>query len=126
MLIASIAILLTPVNVLAQNYTIHAGKLIDTRAGKVLEQQTIRVSDNKIVAVESGFQPPGINGELIDLSDKTVMPGLMDMHTHLTGELSKTSYGEGFYMEPTDYALRAVGYSEKTLYGWLHDGEKLG
>jgi imidazolonepropionase-like amidohydrolase len=43
------------------------------------------------------------------------MPGLMDMHVHLTGEQSPQSDIEGFRLNPADYAYRSVGYAEKTL-----------
>jgi imidazolonepropionase-like amidohydrolase len=52
---------------------------------------------------------------LIDLTHHTVMPGLMDMHTHLSFEFSKTAYSEGFFLNPTDYAIRSTVYAKRTL-----------
>lgn len=43
------------------------------------------------------------------------MPGLMDMHVHLSGELSPQSYSENFFMNRDDFAFRSVQYAEKTL-----------
>ena len=52
---------------------------------------------------------------MIDLKDSTVMPGFMDMHTHLTGQGHKDSYIEAVRFEPGDYAIRSVVYAERTL-----------
>ena len=47
--------------------------------------------------------------------EHTVMPGLMDMHTHLQSQHSKDSYTERFFMEQADYALRSTVYARVTL-----------
>jgi imidazolonepropionase-like amidohydrolase len=51
----------------------------------------------------------------VDLSQHTVLPGLMDMHTHLASQMSKDSYNERFRLNPTDNAIRATAYAERTL-----------
>lgn len=51
----------------------------------------------------------------IDLKDQTVMPGFMDMHVHLEGELSPSRYAEVFRISEADVALRATQYCERTL-----------
>jgi len=66
----------------AQMIAIKAGRLIDPDAGTVLSDQVILIHDNKIQAVGKGLAiPAGTN--VIDLSAKTVLPGLIDCHTHL-------------------------------------------
>lgn len=66
----------------AQVTAIKAGKLIDPDAGTVLTDQVILIRDNKIEAVGKALAiPAGAN--VIDLSSKTVLPGLIDCHTHL-------------------------------------------
>ncbi|MFK3737662.1 metal-dependent hydrolase family protein [Massilia sp. TN1-12] len=70
-----------------QVVAIRAGKLVDVVAGKVLADQTIIVSGQRISAVgpsASTAVPPG--ARLIDLSASTVLPGLIDAHVHLTGD----------------------------------------
>ena len=99
----------------AAEYVLHAGKLVDVEAMQVLEKMTVVVRDNRISAVHSGYQSAGPGQELIDLRDHTLMPGLMDMHTHITGEHSPQAYTEGFFLEPADVALRATVYAERTL-----------
>jgi imidazolonepropionase-like amidohydrolase len=66
----------------AQVTAVHAGRLIDPDSGMVLIDQVVLIRDGKIQAVGSGLTPPP-NATVIDLSDKTVLPGLIDCHTHL-------------------------------------------
>ena len=66
----------------AQVTVVRAGRLVEPDSGTVLTDQVIVVADGKIQAVGKGLAvPPG--AKLIDLSDKTVLPGLIDCHTHL-------------------------------------------
>jgi imidazolonepropionase-like amidohydrolase len=61
---------------------IKAGKLIDPDVGKVLTDQTVLIRENKIEAVGKELKiPAGAN--VIDLSQMTVLPGLIDCHTHV-------------------------------------------
>ncbi|MCZ6571839.1 MAG: amidohydrolase family protein [Planctomycetota bacterium] len=99
----------------AEGTLIHAGKLIDTRHGSVASEMTVRIEGNRIVAIEEGYTAPRDGDTLIDLKDHTVLPGLMDMHTHHSVQFHKDIYEEGFRMNPADYAFRMVGYAEKTL-----------
>src|ERR1700690_2188575 len=66
----------------AQTTAIRAGKLIDPDSGTVLTNQTILIRDNKIEAVGNNLTIPS-NAKIIDLSKMTVLPGLIDCHTHL-------------------------------------------
>jgi imidazolonepropionase-like amidohydrolase len=66
----------------AQVTAIKAGRLIDPDAGTVLNDQVILVRDNKIEAVGKGLAIPA-GARVIDLSTKTVLPGLIDCHTHV-------------------------------------------
>ncbi len=65
---------------------VHAGKLLDVRSGKTLTDQAIVIEGGKIVSVGPFSQAKRVSGDrLIDLSTATVLPGLTDAHTHLTG-----------------------------------------
>ena len=110
-----VAIFITS-NLMAQDIYIHAGKIVDTKSRKVLEEQTIIISGVKIKSVEDGFvQPESENDSLIDLSDKTVLPGLTDMHVHLESETNPSKYLQRFTNNPADDAFSSVGFAEKTL-----------
>jgi imidazolonepropionase-like amidohydrolase len=94
---------------------IHAGRLVDVAASQVREQQTIVLDGERIAAIKDGYIG-GADDDIIDLRDATVMPGFMDMHVHLDGELDPpASYSEGFYMNSADIALRAMVFAERTL-----------
>ena len=94
---------------------VHAARLIDGRGDDVRERVTIVVADGKFVEVVDGYQDPQPGDELIRLTEHTVMPGLMDMHTHLQSQHSKDAYTERFFMDEADYALRATTYARATL-----------
>lgn len=100
----------------AQGATIiHAGRLIDGRSDDAALKMSIVVEEGKITSVASGYRQPGQGDTVIDLTEYTVMPGLMDMHTHLQSQHSKDSYTERFFMEQSDYALRSTMYAKATL-----------
>ena len=95
---------------------LHAGRLIDGRADAARTNVTIVVDMGRIVSVTDGFSAPAPGDQVIDLKSATVMPGLMDMHVHISGEQSGAAgYAERFFMNPTDMALRATTYARKTL-----------
>lgn len=98
----------------AENYLIHAGKLIVGKDKKVRQQVSVLVSNGKISQVTQGYIQHQ-DAIVIDLKDATLMPGLMDMHTHLSGEFNQGSYMDRYRMEEADYALRATTYAKKTL-----------
>ncbi|MDH3588278.1 MAG: amidohydrolase family protein [Gammaproteobacteria bacterium] len=93
---------------------IHAGQLLNPGAGS-MQQLTIVVNADRIVAIENGYTQPKPGDELIDLSALTVLPGLMDMHVHLTTQFSRSTYLERFQLGAADVALRAAAAAEKTL-----------
>src|SRR6516225_7203312 len=63
---------------------VRAGKLLDVRTGKTLTNQAIVIEDGKIVSVGPDSATADASAKLIDLSGKTVLPGLIDAHTHIT------------------------------------------
>jgi imidazolonepropionase-like amidohydrolase len=70
-----------------QRVVLHAGKLLDVRSGKTLSDQTIVIEAGKIVSVGSAGQSNRSSGDrFIDLPNATLLPGLTDAHTHLTGD----------------------------------------
>jgi imidazolonepropionase-like amidohydrolase len=99
----------------AQRTLIHCGTLIDGKSNDVQSQMTIVVEGNKITSIDKGFTKAGKNDKLIDLSKKTVMPGLIDMHVHLEGETNKDQALQRFTMNKADIAFKSTIYAKKTL-----------
>ncbi len=100
----------------SQNTYIHCGKLIDTNKGKVLQEMTVIITDNKISAIENGYRKPeSADDLLIDLKNKTVLPGLIDMHVHLELQMSPSRYLDKFTMNAADIAFGSVQYASATL-----------
>jgi imidazolonepropionase-like amidohydrolase len=99
----------------AQNYYIHAGRLIDTQNGKLVTNKTIVVSDGLITSVEDGFASPTESFQLIDLSSKTVLPGFIDMHVHIESETNPNQYLKEFTDNTADVAFESVGFAKTTL-----------
>ena len=94
---------------------LHCGRLIDGLSSRVATEQTVVIEDGRIVAVERGYRSPGASDDVIDLRAFTVLPGLIDMHTHLNSELSPKSYQDRFMMNEADFAMRAVAHAWRTL-----------
>jgi imidazolonepropionase-like amidohydrolase len=110
----ALALMLLPLAAGARTL-VQAGAVIDGVSDSARERVTIVIEDGKIAALENGWSAGAEGDEVIDLRGLTVLPGFMDMHVHLTGELSPRSYLERFQLEPADQALRSVAYAERTL-----------
>jgi imidazolonepropionase-like amidohydrolase len=94
---------------------IKAGKLIDTENGKVLTNQIIIIDSDTIQSIGSNLAIPA-NATVIDLSKATVLPGLIDCHTHIaSGEPSGDYYADIFRKTPVDFAMTAHIYAKRTL-----------
>ena len=105
---------------------IHAGRLIDGRSDQPRTQVSITIVDGQIQGVANGYIEPQAGDTLIRLTEHTVLPGLMDMHTHLMSQHSKDSYSERFFMEQADYALRSTVYARTTLMAGFTTVRELG
>ena len=110
-----VLILFFALPVVAQQTYIQCGRLIDGKSNSVQTEITLLIELNKIVDIRKGYQSGTANDKLIDMRNKTVMPGFIDSHVHLSGETSKNQYMEEFTLNEDDYALRAVKYAERTL-----------
>lgn len=80
-----------------QVQVIHAGRLVADASTGITGPATITVTDGRISAIVQGHQPVPEGATLVDLSTHTVMPGLIDMHVHLTGDP-----GGDFWREAVD------------------------
>ncbi|WP_206520304.1 amidohydrolase family protein [Altererythrobacter sp. BO-6] len=86
LMVAAAALMASPA--LADTTVIHAGSVITDAAGQPSGPATITVTDGRIVSIEDGFQPTPEGATMIHLPDHTVLPGLIDLHTHLSGDPS--------------------------------------
>jgi imidazolonepropionase-like amidohydrolase len=94
---------------------LHCGRLLTMTDAQQLTEMTLVVDGDKIVRIEKGYSKPPEGAKLIDLKDKTVLPGLIDCHVHIEWELNRNSYLERYTMNDADYALRATAYLQRTL-----------
>jgi imidazolonepropionase-like amidohydrolase len=90
----------------AETVLIHAGRVITDPAKPVLGPSTIRVEDDKIVAITAGHSAATPGARIIDLSRKTVLPGLIDLHVHLSSDPGGDYRDEAVY--PDEWGV-AVG-----------------
>ena len=71
----------------AKRVIVRAGKLLDVKSGKMLTNQAVVIEGGKIVSVgPNADAKPSASDTVVDLSRATVLPGLIDAHTHLTGD----------------------------------------
>jgi imidazolonepropionase-like amidohydrolase len=95
---------------------IHAGRLLaDASTGRVLTEQSILVgADGNIIGIEAGYvQRAGAT--IVDQRNRFVLPGLIDSHVHLTGELGPDQLIEEVTLTPSDGALRGAQFARVTL-----------
>tara|TARA_R110002051_G_scaffold88673_2_gene156253 strand:- start:69232 stop:70509 length:1278 start_codon:yes stop_codon:yes gene_type:complete len=99
----------------AQTQLLHCGKIVDTKNGKVLTEKTIYVDNATITKVVNGYASAKGDEVVIDLKDKTVLPGFIDMHIHIEGETSPKRYIEPFTKNEADVAYKAQEIGQRTL-----------
>ena len=99
----------------AQRTLIHCGTLINGKTKETQSQVTLVVEGNKITSVDKGFTKAGTGDNLVDLSKKTVMPGLIDMHVHLESETSKDALVKRYTQNEADIAFQSTIYAKKNL-----------
>ncbi|MBB4864880.1 imidazolonepropionase-like amidohydrolase [Pseudomonas nitritireducens] len=98
----------------ADTLYIHAGRLLDVQRGKVLEDQRIAVDNQRIVAIET-WSPPLAGSQVVDWSARTVLPGLIDMHTHIADWDMTSNVAEPLLHSPQAYALLGAKHAYQTL-----------
>ncbi|TYP97565.1 imidazolonepropionase-like amidohydrolase [Tenacibaculum adriaticum] len=115
-IIVFLSFLLMINSVVAQNTYVLCGKLIDTKSGEIKTEQTIVVNDNKIIDVINDYvMPRNTVDKIIDLKDKVVMPGLIDMHVHIEQEFNQKTRLNRYILNEADIAFNSVGFAKTTL-----------
>src|ERR1022692_2810265 len=98
----------------AQTVVVRAGRLFDPATGRMLDRPATVIVENKISSVSNG-NPPSISGAtLIDLGDATLLPGFIDVHTHLTSDAGGGGY-EGLGISSPRAALIGAKNARLTL-----------
>jgi imidazolonepropionase-like amidohydrolase len=98
----------------APDRIIHAGRLIDGVSATPRERVSILIAGDRIIGVQDGFVPPR-GATVTDLSTATVLPGLIDSHTHITGEGTEDAIVRAVTLGPVDHAVRSTLYAKRTL-----------
>jgi imidazolonepropionase-like amidohydrolase len=113
-LVLAAALSLAPSALLANDIYLEAGRLVDVQAGNVLTGQCISITDDKITAIAScGPTPKG--AERVDWSGFTVLPGLIDLHTHLADAGQSADLGLPLKTSPAATALIGAHNARLTL-----------
>jgi imidazolonepropionase-like amidohydrolase len=92
---------------------VRAARMLDVVSGQILRNPTVIVQGDRIAAVNPSSPPAG--AQVIDLGDVTVMPGLIDAHTHLSGEIGPNTFIEPVRETEVDAAFKAVRHGRTTL-----------
>ena len=112
-----ILLLLSVLTVSAQDIYIHAGKIYDTKSGKLSSEKTIIISDTKIKSIENGYKEASDDDiKIYDLKSKVVLPGLIDFHVHMESQSGgQDRYVRRFQDNKADVAFRSSVIAKKTL-----------
>jgi imidazolonepropionase-like amidohydrolase len=98
----------------AETLYVRAGRLVDVLQGRVLTDQLVRIENGRIAAVGAFAQPPA-GASVIDWSALSVLPGLMDMHSHLTGDITSSNVAAPLMSTGARDALMGVVNARATL-----------
>jgi imidazolonepropionase-like amidohydrolase len=111
---AALAIAAAPASpAAAETKFVRAGRLVDTLKGAVLNDQLVAIVDGRIESVTPYTEVP--EGELIDWSGYTVIPGMIDMHTHLVGDIQSAGLADPLLTSGARDALIGANNAKKTL-----------
>jgi imidazolonepropionase-like amidohydrolase len=96
---------------------LHCGHLIDTLAGTLLGATSVVLTGEHVTELLPGAVSRA-GATVIDLSEETCMPGLADMHVHLSGQSDlKNSFAEEMTLNQADWVVRSTIYARRTLMG---------
>src|SRR5688500_9779457 len=99
----------------AQKTYLWCDTLVDGISNEPKKNMTIIIENDKIVGIETGFTQPGTNDKTIDLKNKTVTPGCIDMHVHMEQETKIGNLADRFILNPADVAFESTRYATLTL-----------
>jgi len=99
----ALVLLLIGAPAFAETVVVHAGRLITDPSRPAAGPSTITIVDGRIQSVVSGLNPAPAGARLIDHSGRTVLPGLIDMHVHLSGDPQGEFWREA--VDTDEYAM---------------------
>ena len=100
----------------AQTTYLLCGSLLDTNTGMIHSKKTILVKADTIVKIFEGYVlPKNKSAIVIDLKDKVVLPGLIDMHVHIEQEFDRQTQLNRYTLNEADIAFNSVGFAKRTL-----------
>jgi imidazolonepropionase-like amidohydrolase len=113
---AAIAVLASLVSATlhADTVVITAGHMVDVLAGRTVDRPAITVTDGRISAVGRAGDPVPADARHIDLGDRWLLPGLVDMHVHLTSDPTLSGY-KGLNYTDSFWTVIGVANAKKTL-----------
>lgn len=110
-----IVLLLAVMSVSAQRTILHCGSLIDGKSERAQTRMSIIIEGDKITGVQKGYISAQSGDKVIDLKDKTVLPGFMDMHVHIESENTPQRRLNNYILNPADVAFNAQMFAKRTL-----------
>ena len=99
----------------AETVVVHAGRMLDVEQGVYLADRAIRIEDGRITAITPWTAASRGGSRLIDWSKYTVLPGLIDLHTHLVGDISSADVTAPLSSSAARDALMGVAHARATL-----------
>jgi len=99
---------------LAEVSYVRAGRMVDVVAGRVLQDQLIAIEDERILSVQP-YTPPPAGAPVLDWSAYTVLPGLIDAHTHLADWSQSNNVAEPLLHSRQEIALLGAHHARLTL-----------
>lgn len=92
---------------------VRAARMLDVSSGQVVRNASVVVTGDRITAVNPASLPAG--AQVLDLGDVTLMPGFIDLHTHLSGEIGPTTFIEPVLETSVDGAYKAARHGRTTV-----------
>ena len=92
---------------------IRAARMLDLTSGQMLRDVRVVVTGDRIMAVNPPSLPTGAS--VMDLGDVTLLPGFIDLHTHLSGEIGASSFVEPVLETSVDAAYKATRHARTTV-----------